>query len=133
MPTAIAARVGMVECPCCISNSVFTVRWILHAFWVVLIYDVLEDRQIVDVTTDNGLLFCNKKQIDVALPCVCLVIDRRWRQSVLGTKKWHTGHSRVCHSIPNSVEIGCKKLKLNWLTGKLPTKWRKSKEKVTTF
>ena len=31
------------------------------------------------------------------LPCVCSVIDHRWRQNVVGTKKWHTRHSGVCH------------------------------------
>ena len=32
------------------------------------------------------------------LPCVCSVIDHRWRQNVVRTKKWHTrGDSRVCH------------------------------------
>ena len=30
------------------------------------------------------------------LPCVCSVIDHRWRQNVI-TKKWHTRRSRVCH------------------------------------
>ena len=31
------------------------------------------------------------------LPCVCSVIDHRWRQNVIRTKKWHTRRSRVCH------------------------------------
>ena len=31
------------------------------------------------------------------LPCVCSVIDHRWRQNVVRTKKWHTTRSRVCH------------------------------------
>ena len=31
------------------------------------------------------------------LPYVCSVIDHRWRQNVVRTKKWHTRHSRVCH------------------------------------
>ena len=31
------------------------------------------------------------------LPCVCSVIDHRWRQNVVRTKKWHTRRSRVCH------------------------------------
>ena len=30
------------------------------------------------------------------LPCVCSVIDHRWRQNVV-RKKWHTRRSRVCH------------------------------------
>ena len=31
------------------------------------------------------------------LLCVCSVIDHRWRQNVVRTKKWHTRYSRVCH------------------------------------
>ena len=31
------------------------------------------------------------------LPCVCSVIDHRWRQNVVRTKKWHTRRSRLCH------------------------------------
>ena len=31
------------------------------------------------------------------LPCVCSVIDHRWCQNVVRTKKWHTRRSRVCH------------------------------------
>ena len=31
------------------------------------------------------------------LPCVCSVIDHRWRQNVVKTKKWHTSRKRVCH------------------------------------
>ena len=30
-------------------------------------------------------------------PCVCSVIDHRWRQNVVRTNKWHTRRSRVCH------------------------------------
>ena len=31
------------------------------------------------------------------LPCICSVIDHRWRQNVVKTKKWHTSRRRVCH------------------------------------
>ena len=31
------------------------------------------------------------------LPCVCSVIDHRWRQNVVRTNTWHTRRSRVCH------------------------------------
>ena len=31
------------------------------------------------------------------LPCVRSVIDHRWRQNVVKTKKWHTSGRRVCH------------------------------------
>ena len=31
-----------------------------------------------------------KRCIDSMLPCVCSLIDHRWRQNVVETKKWHT-------------------------------------------
>ena len=31
------------------------------------------------------------------LPCVCSVIDHRWRQNVVKTEKWHMSHRRVSH------------------------------------
>ena len=31
------------------------------------------------------------------LPCICSVIDYRWRQNVVRTKKWLTRRSQVCH------------------------------------
>ena len=37
------------------------------------------------------------------LPCVCLVIDHRWRQNVVRTKKWYTRRSRVCHWCPYHI------------------------------
>ena len=35
------------------------------------------------------------KQIDSKLPCVCSVIDHRWRQNVVRTKQWHTRRSHL--------------------------------------
>ena len=35
----------------------------------------------------------NRSQV----PCVCSVIDHRWRQNVVRSKRWHTRHSLVCH------------------------------------
>ena len=31
------------------------------------------------------------------LLCICSVIDHRWRQNVVRTKKWHTRRIQVCH------------------------------------
>ena len=31
------------------------------------------------------------------LPYVCSVLDHRWLQNVVKTKKWHTSRRRVCH------------------------------------
>ena len=47
----------------------------------------------------SGKVSFSTEQIDSMLPCVCSVIDHRWRQNVVRTKKWHTRErrSRVCH------------------------------------
>ena len=37
------------------------------------------------------------------LPCVCSVIDHRWRQNVVRTKKWHTRRSCSYHILTSSV------------------------------
>ena len=39
----------------------------------------------------------NVSHIDSVLPYVCWVIDYRWRQNVVRTKKWPKRRSRVCH------------------------------------
>ena len=36
---------------------------------------------------------------DSILSCVCSVIDHRWHQSVVRTKKWYTKYNWVCHLI----------------------------------
>ena len=52
-----------------------------HAFWLVLTYDLLEDRRIDDITIKTFfrfiLILYYIKQIDSKLPCVCSVIDHR--------------------------------------------------------
>ena len=69
----------------------------MHAFWLVLTYDLLEDRRIDDVIVKTFLILYYIKQIDSKLPCVCSVKDHRGRQNVVRTEKWHTRRSRVCH------------------------------------
>ena len=45
----------------------------MHAFWFVLIYDLLEDRRIDDVIIKTFFLILYYiKRIDSKLPCVCL-------------------------------------------------------------
>ena len=68
--------------------------------WLVLTYNLLEDRPIDDVIVKTFflpyiLILYYIKQIDFRLPCVCSVIDHRWTN--VGTKKWHTRRSQVCH------------------------------------
>ena len=53
------------------------------------------------------------------LPCVCSVIDHRWRQNVARTKKWHTRRSRVCpwcsyHILASSVIYYWIRLTTTW-------------------
>ena len=38
-----------------------------------------------------------KRCIDSMLPCVCSLIDHRWRQNVVEIKKWHTSRRKVHH------------------------------------
>ena len=49
---------------------------VMHAFWLVLTYDLLEDRRIDDVIIETFfpylLIIYYIKQIDFKLPCVCL-------------------------------------------------------------
>ena len=58
----------------------------MHAFWLVLTHDLLEDRHIDDViikTFFNSLFYkTNRFQV----PCVCSVIDHRGRQNVVRIK-----------------------------------------------
>ena len=64
----------------------------MHAFWLVLTYDLVEDRRIDDVIIKTFfpyiLILYYIKQIDFKLPCVCSVVDNRGRQNVVRTKKW---------------------------------------------
>ena len=73
------------------SISYYIISSVVHAFWLVLTDELLEDRRIDDVIINYI------KQIDSKLPCVCSVIDHRGRQNAVRTKKWHTRRSRVCH------------------------------------
>ena len=66
----------------------------LHAFWVVLNYDLLNDRRVDDVIIGNFSLGYIK-QIDSMLPCVCSVIDQRRRENVVRTSVTHSPVARV--------------------------------------
>ena len=58
----------------------YIISSVMHAFWLVLTYDLLEDRRIDDVIIKTFLILYYIKQIDSKLPCVCSEIDHRWRQ-----------------------------------------------------
>ena len=57
----------------------------MYAFWLVLTYDLSEDRCIDDVIIRTFfpyiLILYNIKQIGSNLPCVCSVTDHRGRAS----------------------------------------------------
>ena len=71
----------------------------MHAFWLVLTYDLLEDRRIDDVIVKTFfpyiLILYFIKQIDSNLPCICSVIDHRGRQNVVKTSVTHSAAPRV--------------------------------------
>ena len=67
------------------SKSRCMIRWIIHAYWLVLTYDV---------TINNISLFCHIKQIDSMLPWIFTVIDHRRGQN---QHQWHTQPRLVCH------------------------------------
>ena len=78
----------------------FTIQYylissVMHAFWLVLTYDLLEDRRIDDVIIYFFKILYYIKKIDSKLPCVCSVIDHRGRQNVVRTSVTHSAAPRV--------------------------------------
>ena len=67
----------------------------MHAFWLVLTYDLLEDRRIDDLIIKTFLILYYIKQIDSKLPCVYSVIDHRGRQNMVRTSVTHSAAPRV--------------------------------------
>ena len=73
----------------------------MHTFWLVLIYDLMEDRCIDDIIIKTFFKFFiienyyYIKQIDSKLQCVCSVIDQRGRQNVVRTSETHSAEPRV--------------------------------------
>ena len=65
----------------------------MHAFRSVLNYDLLEDRRIDNVTSNNNLLHI--KQIYFMLPSFCTVRHRRRCQIVVRTSVTHSTAPRV--------------------------------------
>ena len=55
----------------------------MHAFWLVLTYDLLEERCIDDITIKHILLLYHTKQIDSILSWVCAVMDQRRRKDIV--------------------------------------------------
>ena len=66
--------------------NIVIISRIIHAFWLVLSYGLLEEKRKDDVTANNILLLYLIKQIDSVLLWVCIVIDHRRSQNVV--KHW---------------------------------------------
>ena len=77
----------------------YKISSVMHAFWLILTYDLLEDRRIDDIIIKTFFLYVlilyYIKQIDSKLPCICSVIDHRGRQNVVRTSV--TWLCLVCH------------------------------------
>ena len=72
----------------------------MHAFWLVLTYDLLEDKRIDDVIVKTFfpyiLILYYIKQIDSMLPCVRSVIDHRGRHLWSITEQTHGNLESIC-------------------------------------
>ena len=77
------------------SIIIYIISSVMHAFWLVLSYDLLEDRCIDDVIVKTFFILYYIKQIDSKLPCVCSVIDHRGRQNVVRTSVTHSAAPHV--------------------------------------
>ena len=82
----------------------YIISSVMHAFWLVLTYDLFEDRRIDDVIIKTFfpyiLILYYIKQIDSKLPRVCSIVDHRGRQNVVRTSVTHLAAPRVplfCH------------------------------------
>ena len=77
----------------------YIISSVMHAFWLVLTYDLLEDRRTDEVIIKTFfpfiLILYYIKQIDSKLPCVCSVIDHRGRQNVVRTSVTHSAAPHV--------------------------------------
>ena len=74
------------------TNRHYRLRRLLHKRWKVRVFvwkGILEN--IISYYSSAFTI----KQIDFLLPCVCSVIDHRWLQNMVKTKKWHTSRRQV--------------------------------------
>ena len=90
------------------SNLIYIISSVMLTFWLVLTYDLLEERLIDDVIIKTFLILYYIKQIDSKLPCVCSVIDHRGRQNVVRTSVTHSAASTVAlftNASTNRVDV----------------------------
>ena len=81
------------------SNENYTISSVMHTFWLVLTYDLLEGRRMDDIIIKTflpySLIFHYIIQMDSKLPYFCSVIDHRGRQNVVRTSVTHSVAPRV--------------------------------------
>ena len=69
--------------------STYIITQVILLIWLVLVYDLLEDRCTTDVTITKFFIFYYIKQIDSMFLCVCSKIDHRGRKTVVRTSVTH--------------------------------------------
>ena len=68
------------------------ISWILHTFWLVLIYGLLEDRDKDDATSNKILLFYDIKQLCSVQWQITGDVKMYWEQ------QWYNCLGLMCHS-----------------------------------
>ena len=71
----------------------------MHAFWLVLTYDLLEDRCIDDIiikTFSNSLLYKQKSGTQGTAECVTDVLTTLWRPLRSITEQMHGNLESIC-------------------------------------
>ena len=71
---------------------IYMISWILHTFWLVLIYGLLEDRDKDDATSNKILLFYDIKQLCSVQWQITGDVKMYWEQ------QWYNCLGLMCHS-----------------------------------
>ena len=74
------------------SICIYMISWILHTFWLVLIYGLLEDRDKDDATSNKILLFYDIKQLCSVQWQITGDVKMYWEQ------QWYNCLGLMCHS-----------------------------------
>ena len=70
-------------------------HYIIYVFWLVITYDLLEDRHIDDLTINKIFLFNHIKQMHAMSLWVCSVMNHRRRHCVGRTSVTHSAVPHV--------------------------------------
>ena len=95
-----------VNNPTIINN--YIIRWILHPFWLALMYDLSEDRRIDDVAINDILLFYHTKQTDSFFWYICSVKDHSCDKKTKNCGKIKMGGTRgAAEYVTDGSEVSC--------------------------